>query len=165
MRSIKIRRYRTLAAQRQQYRCWYCCFPIWTSNPANFAKRHGISLRQAARFQCTAEHLLARQDGGRDEVKNLVAACLHCNRTRHKRLRPPDPDTFRIQIQAAIRRGRWHPAWAHTALRSNLTESDLPQMNVTQSQRTCGRAALRLKLHSREWGTIEHGRECQEACN
>ncbi|MDR6535601.1 HNH endonuclease [Variovorax soli] len=34
-------------------------------------------------FECTAEHKIACQDGGKDTRANIVAACWHCNHQRH----------------------------------------------------------------------------------
>ena len=106
---------RTRAAHCQNLRCWYCGFPIWTADSAAFASQFAISARQAMHFQCTAEHLVARQDGGRDEPGNVVAACIHCNRTRHRKKQPPNAGAYRIEVEARVRKGLWHPAWAHAA--------------------------------------------------
>lgn len=57
---------------------------MWESDPESFARHHGISSATAKRFQCTAEHLVARQDGGKDTAANIVAACAYCNHGRHK---------------------------------------------------------------------------------
>lgn len=108
----KIRTLRRIAFDRQHGHCWYCGVQMWLESPAELAR---ASPRAATRLQCTAEHLLARSEGGRDAVDNVVAACAHCNRTRHKRKNPPDPAAYRAEIARRVGRGKWHPAWV-TAL-------------------------------------------------
>ena len=66
---------RSLAYKRQKGRCYYCRAPIWLENLADFAAKYKITDRQAVRFQCTTEHLKARQDGGTNTRENIVAAC------------------------------------------------------------------------------------------
>ncbi len=104
----KIQTLRRLAFDHQHGRCWYCGVHMWLVSPAELpAATHAA----AARLQCTAEHLLAQCDGGRDIASNIVAACAHCNRTRHKRKSPPDPEAYRAEIRRRVARGKWHPAW------------------------------------------------------
>ena len=69
--------------------------------------------REAGRLLCTAEHLTARADGGRNNSGNIAAACLHCNRARHRRKHPPGVDEFREEISRRMARRGWHPAWVH----------------------------------------------------
>ena len=57
----------------------------------------------------TAEHLVARVDGGRDTRANIVAACRQCNASRHA-LFPdsaPDPETFQSLVLIAREAGLW----------------------------------------------------------
>ena len=76
MRIVSLRK---LAFVKQAGRCYYCDIPMTPS--ANGAPRpHWRS--------CTAEHLVARQDGGEDSAENVVAACHYCNRRRHARPHP-----------------------------------------------------------------------------
>jgi len=96
---------RQRASARQQHRCYYCNLPMWQDNADKFSVRHGISCRMARQFQCTAEHLIPRSAGGRTTRTNIVAACLHCNQTRSRKRRPPDPAQWRsIQGRRASRR-------------------------------------------------------------
>jgi len=88
--------------------CYYCGFPLWESDLNSFAKAHKISVTNAVHLQCTAEHLHARQDGGGNSKQNIVAACLRCNRTRHKLKPAPSPGSYRILVQKLVRKGRWH---------------------------------------------------------
>lgn len=99
---------RSTAFERQGGRCYYCNFPMWRGSIEHFARLHGITFGQARQFQCTAEHLLARQDGGGDGRGNIVAACLVCNQRRHKRKQPPEPEIYRELVQRRLNRGQWH---------------------------------------------------------
>lgn len=95
----------------QHGRCWYCDVRMWRHSPEELGK----SLRKSASgLQCTAEHLLPQSEGGRDHAGNIVAACMHCNRTRHKRKRPPTPEAYQADVRRRVARGRWHPAWVRT---------------------------------------------------
>jgi len=111
---------RQLAYDRQHGRCHYCGLPIWLHDLESFRRRYGLTPAEASSLRCTAEHLVARCDGGRDSATNIVAACRHCNATRHKRRVPPDPPTFQAQVQRRIARGRWHPPRVLTAIRTAL---------------------------------------------
>ncbi len=99
---------RSTAFERQGGRCYYCDFPMWRGSIEHFARLYGITLGQARQFQCTAEHLLARQDGGGDVRSNIVAACFVCNQRRHKRKQPLEPEIYREFIQRRLSQGRWH---------------------------------------------------------
>lgn len=82
---------------------------------AEFVERYHLTVALARLLRATAEHLDARQDGGRDTAANIAAACLHCNSTRHKG-RPcsaPSPAQYRKRVQARIAAGKWHPAVKH----------------------------------------------------
>ncbi len=89
-------KHRLAAFERQNGRCYYCGLPMWLKHPAELTARFRISEGDVSRLQCTAEHLLARQDGGPDTEANIVAACIHCNKTRHRKKSPPDPTTIAI---------------------------------------------------------------------
>ena len=88
---LLIARFRSLAYHRQHGRCFYCHAPMWSADPSEFAKQYGVTIHQAVRLRCTAEHLRARQDGGDDSPDNIVAVCLHCNNARHRKKLPPSP--------------------------------------------------------------------------
>lgn len=100
---------RFAAFDRQGGRCYYCGFQMWRDTPEAFARRHGLSLRQARYFQCTAEHLVARQDGGRDTPSNIAAACQRCNQRRHKRKDVPEPQEYKALVEKRLSKGGWHP--------------------------------------------------------
>ncbi|MGR9076300.1 HNH endonuclease [Rhizobium leguminosarum] len=90
----RIRILRHAAAERQEWQCYYCSFPMWEGDPEVFKTRYSVSSREVRRFRCTAEHLTAQFDGGRDIEENIVVACHYCNRTRHRRKRPKDAESY-----------------------------------------------------------------------
>lgn len=96
---------------RQSCRCFYCTLPIWEGDPAEFMARYRISLQKAKHLRCTAEHLIARMDGGRDTAKNVAAACLWCNRMRHlkRQDKAPSQQEYKNRVSQLICKGRWHP--------------------------------------------------------
>lgn len=98
---------RAVAARRQQFRCYYCSLPMWDSRPEDFMARHGLTRRQAMQLQCTAEHLVARCDGGSNAPSNIVAACAFCNQKRHARLQPLDPVNYKALVKRRISSGHW----------------------------------------------------------
>jgi len=102
-------RIRSKALQFQDGRCFYCSVLMWTDDCAAFTRRHGLPPRLAKWLQCTAEHLQARQDGGRDSTGNIAAACRLCNHRRHaqRKLAPP-PEKYRALVQRRVSRNRWH---------------------------------------------------------
>ncbi len=95
-----LRKSREIAFRLQGGRCHYCGVRMDAAD-----SKGPLALR------CTAEHLIPRSDGGADRASNIVAACGHCNRTRHKRKVPPSPDVYRKQVQRRVRLGRWHLPW------------------------------------------------------
>lgn len=105
--SLQITRAR--AFSRQDGRCCYCHKSMWLSDPIQFAAQQNLTLKQALRFQCTAEHLTARKDGGGNDASNIAAACRFCNRHRHGRKADLTPGQFKILVQSRMKRGRWHP--------------------------------------------------------
>jgi 5-methylcytosine-specific restriction endonuclease McrA len=97
---------------------------MWTNDLPSFAQQFGLTIKQAKHHQCTAEHLKARQDGGKDTRDNLVAACRYCNSNRHKRKNVPAPEQYRHFVQSRIAKRRWHGPWA-TKMRGNGQASGL----------------------------------------
>jgi HNH endonuclease len=93
---------RQLAFNLQSGRCYY--FGVAMLPPGTCGPRA---------IQCTAEHLLPRSEGGSDGPSNVVAACAHCNQTRHKRKVPPAPDAYRAEVRRRLQRGKWHNKWVH----------------------------------------------------
>jgi len=109
----KIKILRSTAYARQAGTCFYCKMPMWTDNPQQFALKYGISLKQAERHQCTAEHLQARQNGGGDSQANIVAACKFCNQQRHQRKIAPTPEAYKQMVQRRVRQRKWHHPWIY----------------------------------------------------
>jgi 5-methylcytosine-specific restriction endonuclease McrA len=99
---------RLKAFNHQRGLCIYCELPMWLTSPIAFADKYYISIKSAALFKCTAEHLLAKQDGGKDDLSNIVAACHYCNQKRHKRKTPKDPLTYKEFVTLRVSRGKWH---------------------------------------------------------
>jgi len=69
--------------------CYYCLRESWLPEiePMDtFAARHGISWQDVAKFRmATREHLIKRQDGGTNQIFNVVMACAWCNNQRGDR--------------------------------------------------------------------------------
>ncbi len=99
---------RVKAFNLQQGRCIYCELPMWTDDPQVFAKKYKITIKQAKLFQCTAEHLKAKQDGGKDVESNIVAACHYCNQKRHKCKSPKDPIAYKQHVTKRLCKGKWN---------------------------------------------------------
>jgi 5-methylcytosine-specific restriction endonuclease McrA len=104
-------RLRFLAHQSQFGLCHYCSIPMWIDDQRTYSLRYGISMKAARQFKCTAEHLLPRQDGGKDVSNNIVAACLHCNKLRHARKSAPPPEQYAKLVRDRLAHKRWHPEW------------------------------------------------------
>lgn len=100
-------RHRHSAFIKQSGKCYYCNLPMWESDLASYAVEHNITIPQAKLLRCTAEHLLARTDGGKDQADNIVAAHLWCNRKRHARKLAPPPREYRHLVQQRLSKGRW----------------------------------------------------------
>lgn len=101
-------RSRQLAFNQQGGKCYYCGLPMVLSDQEG--PKH---------LRCTAEHLLARSEGGSDAPSNIVAACFYCNHKRHQRKNPPEPERYRAEIRKRVQKGGWQPAqvlaWAQKA--------------------------------------------------
>jgi hypothetical protein len=106
-----ITRARAVAFDRQSGLCFYCKCPMCVGDARAFAEKHGLTIAQARRRACTAEHLRARRDGGTSAQKNIVAACLACNQQRHRRKCPREPEPHRRWVEKRMASGRWHRAW------------------------------------------------------
>lgn len=103
MRShLKIIHLRRMAAKRQERHCYYC-------------KRLMASQPQ---LRCTAEHLVARSDNGKDSKSNIVAACLFCNAMRHRLFARLTPQAYAATVRTLVDSNRWHEhhsAWGSLA--------------------------------------------------
>lgn len=83
--------------------------------------RYGLSAGLAKAFQCTAEHVEARKDGGKDVAANIVAACLFCNKTRHKAKHPVDAAKHASVVRSRLEKGKWHSPQAIAAFSKRTT--------------------------------------------
>lgn len=108
----KIRRLRAQAFQAQHGLCCYCRLPMWLASPAEVA-HPGLRPSTLAPLRATAEHLVARQDGGPDCAGNIAAACWLCNTRRHKRATPLCPELYRELVRRRMARGKWHAPALH----------------------------------------------------
>ena len=107
---------RLRAFSKQKGRCYYCDVPMWLERPEEYSGSYGIRESQAKRFRCTAEHLLARQDGGTNAMANIVAACSFCNSTRHRAPNALSPEKYRKRVLRRLRCQKWHPREFHHML-------------------------------------------------
>jgi hypothetical protein len=106
---------RRKAFQQQQGLCWYCNLPMWFTCPDELL---GLDSSVAWLAQCTAEHLIARCDGGKDAADNIVAACARCNDGRHQLPVPPQPSDYRRYVQIKLGENDWHhPSVMESCLR------------------------------------------------
>jgi len=124
--AYRIQVLRQQSFERQGGRCCYCSVRMWVATPSELPQVP--SERAALSLKCTAEHLRARSEGGRDVANNIAAACWHCNWTRHRRKRPPAPDKYREEVIRRVRRGAWHSSWVFSYGLLNVAES--PQATV-----------------------------------
>ena len=124
MCSKNIQKNRVQSAQKQQFRCYYCGYPMWhNSNHKKFARKYRLSPKQVRWFQCTAEHVQAKCDGGNNTASNIVAACLRCNRRRHQRPTPLASDAYRKLVQQRVSKGKWFPKTVRlTQSRSSIND-------------------------------------------
>jgi hypothetical protein len=107
---------RKIAFNRQSGCCFYCKLPMWIEDPEAFARKYGMRKRRARLFQATAEHLIARCDGGTDVPANIVAACAYCNGRRHRPKVPLDPVAYGLRVCKQLAAGKWHGwRWASPA--------------------------------------------------
>ena len=104
-------RLRQAAFSLQNGRCLYCDSLMWLDDAGDFATRHRLSRRQARWLQATAEHLVARCDGG-GNADNIAAACRWCNWMRHRRRIPsqaPSPTAYQSLVKRRLAQGKWRP--------------------------------------------------------
>lgn len=88
-------RARERAFSQQNGLCYYCGRPMAPSTQWPHA------------LACTAEHLVAKCDGGGNGRGNIVAAHAFCNRARHARKRPMSPPKYKQHVQRRVAAGRW----------------------------------------------------------
>ena len=106
----KLRKIRKIRFEQQGGRCHYCGLPMWQDDAAFFAQVHGLSRKRARWLQASAEHLVARCDGGPDKLENIAAACIWCNKRRHSVKKVKAPEAYQKWVQRLMAQGKWHPA-------------------------------------------------------
>ena len=105
MKALKnLRRTKMLA---QGGRCYYCDLPMWDEPLDHRLPVTCRSSRLPKTLRCTAEHLLPRSEGGANTAENIVAACLFCNNSRHRRKEALSPEAHRAHVQQRMAAGRW----------------------------------------------------------
>jgi hypothetical protein len=106
MSASKLPLLRARAFRLQAGRCYYCSCSMWQDSPQEI----GLPPRSKASrlFKCTAEHLVARCEGGTDKADNIVAACFLCNSRRHQFRHPLAPEAYRNHVANRLARGKWH---------------------------------------------------------
>jgi 5-methylcytosine-specific restriction endonuclease McrA len=98
---------RSNATRAQRGLCYYCKYPMRTPDDRADAVSQ-VSGRGSRWFDCTAEHLTPRSEGGQNTVTNIVAACRFCNSQRHRRKVILSPRQFRAHVRRRLASGRWH---------------------------------------------------------
>jgi len=112
--SKSIKKNRALAFESQDGKCCYCGFPMWIGSPGDYLPSRFASKPAMNRLRCTAEHKVARVDGGPNSRRNIVAACWFCNQNRHRRPNPLSSEKYAVFVQSRVRAGKWHPPVLHT---------------------------------------------------
>ena len=78
-------------AERAKNRCEYCLYP-----------------QQATILSHQLDHIIPKQHGGSDELRNLAFCCALCNRTKGPNLASLDPATGRLTPLFNPREENWH---------------------------------------------------------
>ena len=120
MNQKKQQQLRRQASKKQNHLCYYCHLRMWEQDES--AVEHGVPARLAKYVRCTAEHLLAKKDGGPASLENIVAACLWCNKSRHKGRQQcaPDPAAYKRRVSQLVSQGKWHPVVASQRARNGM---------------------------------------------
>jgi 5-methylcytosine-specific restriction endonuclease McrA len=121
--SRTIKSLRKRAFQLQSGCCYYCGARMWQTHPKEIAVPFGLTNGEVLPFKCTAEHLVARCDGGKDKRANIVAACQICNIRRHRRSHPAPPLLYRSLVRRRIAKGKWHSGRSRCLLPDSSPEN------------------------------------------
>ncbi|MFC6282877.1 MULTISPECIES: HNH endonuclease [Polaromonas] len=105
----KIAKARLRAYNRQGGLCHYCGKPMILAGGGAGICDKAVPRDFLRRMACTAEHLIAKRDGGTNAFTNIVAACRFCNSTRHARKTPLPPEKYKQLVLKRLRGGHWHP--------------------------------------------------------
>lgn len=82
---------------------------MWEEDQQRFAERHGLTSKQSGLLRATGEHLIPFSLAGPATKKNIVVACLHCNKCRHKNGGQRTAEAYLQRVHARMNSGRWHP--------------------------------------------------------
>lgn len=99
---------RSIAYKLQSGLCYYCHQPMWENDVNTFTAKHKIPFKKAMLLKATAEHLIARKEGGIDTSINIVAACKYCNSTRHKSKLALQPEAYKKRVLSRLNQNKWH---------------------------------------------------------
>lgn len=80
---------------------------MWDKSPEPFALQYRVPISRINPLKCTAEHLDARKDGGKDSGENIVAACHFCNSHRHKSKIAKEPERYKSKVQTRMHKKGW----------------------------------------------------------
>lgn len=97
-----------------------------TTSPTS-RRYNGLSTRQAAWLQCTAEHLRAEHVGGTASRSNIVAACKYCNLHRHRSKFAPDPLQYKSRVLKRIAQGKWFTGIQRLSVRATTPNPRAPR--------------------------------------
>lgn len=114
-------RSRSIAHAYQGGRCCYCEAPTWINAPNEFASKYRLTPGETRLLQATAEHLVARCNGGGNAHANIACACLACNSRRHRRKNPLEPEVYKRRVKNRIEKGLWHSPRIIRLIRDNFT--------------------------------------------
>lgn len=103
-----VRKFRARAFFSQRERCCYCGCQMWLDDNLQFRLRFNLTPGQSKDFRCTAEHVVARRDGGKTSATNIAAACYRCNHGRHARKKSLSVSGYSELVAKRIRKGGWH---------------------------------------------------------
>lgn len=109
-----LQKLRQRAFHQQGGYCHYCRFRMWCNAPTELTE-NPVPLKAWSDLKCTAEHLQARCEGGRETPENIVAACARCNRNRHKLPAKPEPETFFEWVSRQVSKEGYHAKVVHRA--------------------------------------------------
>lgn len=106
--ALNLKQYRLRAYALQGGQCFYCGLPICEGDIKQFQSEFGSTAREAKSLFSTAEHLVARKDGGTNGNSNVVAACWTCNQSRHRRKNVNlSWEQFRDLVCRRMQQGKW----------------------------------------------------------
>jgi hypothetical protein len=74
----------------------------------------------------SAEHLVARRDGGGNGPENIVAAHELCNGRRHRCKTPLSPNAFEALVRGRLDKGRWFSREQRSFLGGMLSSMKAP---------------------------------------